>query len=135
MGEAQHVGLVARQAQQQVVGLGLLARHGRVLVVAQADDGLIAVGQVGQRVGAQAVGAGPTRLGDEILGVQQQSAHRHRPAVAALGGALKLPQVMDVAQSVIGAFVFAVGRPAVVHGDTRETVKIRSGGLLGSDLP
>ena len=44
------------------MGLGLAALHGRVLVVADRDDRLVAIGEVGQLVGAQRLLAGGARL-------------------------------------------------------------------------
>jgi len=93
---------------------------GRVLVVAHLDHGLVAVGELADHAGAQALLAVGDGVGDEVFGVQEQTAHRQRPAMPGLDRCLQLAEVMDVAQAVLTAGVVAIRRPAVVDRDTLE---------------
>src|SRR5205085_1324299 len=92
----------------------------RVLAVAERDDLLVAtwVGLEGAGLqGRFAAGLGPL---DRVFELAQQFVHLLGPGLGvgvALDRALQLAQVMDVAQRVGWAPVFAVGGPAVVDGD------------------
>jgi len=73
VGEAKHVGLVALQAQQQVMGLAALAGGGGVFFMAHRDDRRKAGGQLADRVMVEALGTATACPRDGVLGVQQQA--------------------------------------------------------------